>query len=307
MMLIEPSILNKGGMTASCLINPPNLPAGLTFDADTCKIFGTPTQIALPQIYTVTMTNTLGTATAPLTFGVLPVVRIAEGGVDVSSGASDLSGLTTVTQPALECGTTGTIADRVADCQTKNSPAAELHEASSPPKYWWTLVTRTATGETVWRDNITGLIWSDVISTGANWCHASGSNNKSGSPLAELDSVGGVCDNVNHQSQDAPISLCAEDATNLNGTLASHPAKGGLGKLSGATTVVTWWLPSIEDFRKAHEHGAAKVLPEWNLRFWSASVFSYDRFGAWQFYGSSGNVYVFNRDNYYGVRCVGGP
>ncbi len=48
-----------GGPISSCAISPA-LPAGLTFNASTCEISGTPTVVSAVQSYTVTATNTGG-------------------------------------------------------------------------------------------------------------------------------------------------------------------------------------------------------------------------------------------------------
>jgi len=50
-----------------------------------------------------------------------------------------------------ECGTEGTIEQRIAQC---NHTA--VHQG-----YRWTLVTRTPSGNEIWRDDTTGFLWSD--------------------------------------------------------------------------------------------------------------------------------------------------
>lgn len=233
------------------------------------------------------------------------VARIATGGISSATYAVDSSGLGELTAPANTCGASGSVAERIADCKTQNPDTSEYADTGSGCRYWWSLVTKTATGEAVWRDNLTGLIWSDMIAESANWCQAIGSNNKAGSPLSE-DDLNGPCGNNVYQSQTAPESLCVEDATNLNGTTISHAGKGGLGTLSGATTSLTWWLPSLDDLSTAYSHGAERVLPLFRLHWWwSASVHSNFRGSAWFFIGNNGKPFYVSRANPYSVRCVG--
>jgi len=166
-------------------------------------------------------------------------------------------------------------------------------------------VTRTEGGREVWRDNLTGLIWSDIVSWGATWCEASGSNNKLGSPYGEVDPVG-LCSGLS-QNQKDPISVCTEDETYLNGIAPlpykiDYASKGGLGKLRGATTPLTWWLPYPGDFDVAYEHGSAKILPNLSNSLWTRSN---DGNWAWAF--DAFGERFWSRARQYGaaVRCVG--
>jgi hypothetical protein len=68
---ISPS--NTGGAPVSYSISPA-LPAGLAFNTSTGVISGTPTAIAPQTTYTITATNTAGSATTPLIITVNPVV-----------------------------------------------------------------------------------------------------------------------------------------------------------------------------------------------------------------------------------------
>lgn len=229
--------------------------------------------------------------------------------------------------PENDCGLNGSIEDRIADCSKKNPQKSSMIDKKSAKNASWSLVVRgglprvedaenanakaVSNAVEVWRDNLTGLIWSDAIGGAEgkfNWCHASGSNNKKGSSYAEDDPFD-FCDSEKFQNQTAPISLCVEEKELLNGTLESDPAKGGLGLLKGATTSVTWWMPTLDDYRLAFSHGAKYVLPHLTERAeWSASVFSWQRLGAWLFSGADGFVGLGETRNLrYGVRCVGVP
>ncbi len=237
---------------------------------------------------------------------IMLVARIATGGEATVTTANDLSGLGTPTMPSVDCGISGPISSRISDCMAQNPSTSLFSDASMPKKYEWSLVTKTST-KTLWRDNLTGLIWSDQIggtSFYANWCRASGSNNKIGSPFLENDSM--YCGNSTNQSATAPISLCAEDPTNLNGTLTSDESKGHLGKLSSATTPeVIWRLPSAQDWKLAWTHGAKKVLPNMAASYWTSSINSSNRNTAWGFDSNSGGFSSGTRDIARSIRCVG--
>jgi hypothetical protein len=168
-------------------------------------------------------------------------------------------------------------------------------DVAIPPKYWWQLVSNGGIGKVLWRDNLTGLIWSDVVSM-AGWCHASGSNNKLNSPLAEADTFS-YCNSEANQSQTAPVSLCAE-LPELVTPPESSSAKGGL--------AATWWLPGIEDLRTVYAHGAKSVLPEFSSgEWWSSSIYTSDRGTAGRLSGVDGSVINPYRYGVNKVRCVG--
>jgi hypothetical protein len=186
----------------------------------------------------------------------------------------------------------------------------------------WTLVTvykhGAANGTTcdstcreVWRDDRTGLVWSDKIgSFSANWCGAAGSSNRSGSPYAE-DDPAGICDSEFSQSQTSPVSLCFEDSDWLTtptvatdgSTFEYDSAKGGMRKLT--TPSVRWRLPTINDWKLANVNGVRRVLPNMSSSFWSASVRSGDRSYAWLFNGYYGYINYDYRSQGNSVRCVG--
>ena len=72
-ILASPIVANSptstGGAVTSYTISP-SLPAGLTLDPSSGQITGTPTQLAGPNTYTVTATNSVGSTTAVLDLGV---------------------------------------------------------------------------------------------------------------------------------------------------------------------------------------------------------------------------------------------
>lgn len=66
-------------------------------------------------------------------------------------------------------------------------------------------------------------------------------------------------------------------------------------------------LPTIEEFREAHEHGIIEILPNIDAYvFWSSSVHSNSTDFAFVFYGNFVVVfYVYRNVKYGSVRCVG--
>jgi hypothetical protein len=180
----------------------------------------------------------------------------------------------------------------------------------------------------VWRDDRTGLLWSDQLGDQSgsytadqdafNWCKATGSSNKAGSPYAE-DDPNDFCDNATYQNQTTPTSLCAEDATYLltptgitdTTTYEFDNPKGGMRAaanydVEGDSPSVYWRLPTVYDWYQANSNGVRQVLPRMGGNsFWSASVYSVNRSDAWYFLGDDGDVSVYDRSDGLHVRCVG--
>jgi hypothetical protein len=198
------------------------------------------------------------------------------------------------------CGKTAkTMVKKIANCLVTGSTAKRVG---------WSLITRysakikdgkpcDATCKEVWRDDSSGLIWSDLITdqitTEFNWCQASGSKAES------------YCDEARYQSQARPVSLCVE-AADLSAPIFGDGAKGAV-KL-GTIPSLRWTLPTKEDWELAEAHGVRGVLP--NLAeggFWSSSVSSGSRGNAWYFYSYNGSVSNGNRNFTNGVRCVARP
>jgi hypothetical protein len=165
------------------------------------------------------------------------------------------------------------------------------------------------------------MLWSDRLANSVggtsyyNWCHASGANNSSS---VDVDSAyrgsdpNGYCapsdgtQGAGSYQTDSPTSLCFED-TGFTTSTNLDPMKGNMHKHTGATATVKWRLPTKHDFEIAEHNGIRHVLPNMADAFFSASVYSYDRYQAWQFYGNIGNVSGIYRSYDLGVRCVGVP
>lgn len=58
--------------------------------------------------------------------------------------------------PPLSCGTNGSVRERIADCATRRS------SSGTRGGFEWRLVTHVPEGSEVWRDEATGLVWSDT-------------------------------------------------------------------------------------------------------------------------------------------------
>ncbi|MEN9810759.1 MAG: hypothetical protein RLZZ488_2326 [Pseudomonadota bacterium] len=223
------------------------------------------------------------------------------------------------------CGTNAphdTLAEKIADCLSQNGEAKSSWAGidGNAGEGNWTLVqvldtdgtadddgtlcdpagTPAATCTEIWRDDRTGLLWSDRVSdeaTDVNWCKASGANS------------GTTCADVANQP-DPPESLCAEGGTPARTIGASfNGAKGGF-RLSTGTINVRWWLPTRADWMQAEENGIRFVLPNIAGDYWTSTTDSSDPNNkAWIFKNSSNAGGGFETFNKTGVdistRCIG--
>lgn len=221
----------------------------------------------------------------------VPDIRLDDDGYDGTSPVVKQA------RPESNCGTTGTIEERIADCNVTWSGKANGTSGEGD----WKLVTRIDSPAVyeVWRDERTGLIWSDRVGDSsspidvdsndftANWCQASGN--------AQADDPSDYCNDATYQNQVTPESWCGDEARGA-------PMKGNI----GSTQNITWRLPTKYDWQIADANGIRFVLPNMVYFFWSASVVSVNRDNAWLFYGGYGD-YDFGGcrfcDN--AVRCVG--
>lgn len=240
------------------------------------------------------------TASLPAGYREVPDITIDDEGF---TGVS----ITYATRPSTPCGTSGSITDRIDDCAGKN-PGSSTWEGSTDgnaAEGTWKLVTLTATSTEVWRDERTGLVWSDQLGT-ANWCVAAG-NVQSNDPS-------NYCNNGTYQNQATPTSVCAE-AAGLASAVGGEDyttgtygdAKGGLGALN-VDAPVRWRLPTSYDWKLADINGVRRVLPNMNpgSNFWSATINSNNRTIAQVFTGTTGAISSSTRTSAFNyVRCVG--
>jgi len=208
----------------------------------------------------------------------------------------DLDGIASadrLARPSVTCGITlATVNARIEDCALKNPTASQWDGSTAGfGQTKWNLVTRTASGKEVWRDEGTGLLWSDRQSS-THWCAASGVI------------VSGVCGGT------STVSHCAEipsDTTNVN-----VDEKGQMSATaSGTSPAVVWRLPTRGDFLIAETHGVREVLPGFSaddaaVALWSATAVRNDGgISAWTF--SSTGAFSAKQKDLAGAsaQCVG--
>ncbi len=344
--ICDTTTFNGAAGSANCGAFQGNVASGIHRDKG-----GTPAQMMLAEELAAGSMNSLYTAG----YREVPLISKDDDGLTGSS-------VTKVTRGTNEwnagvdrkaCGMgIATVADRVTDCNTQYSTKPGWDASSSDGKIsWngavngnasegsWTLVTVymrgaasgngttcNATCREVWRDDRTGLLWSDQLGDLSatanqgrfNWCKAAGSSNRAGSPYAEDDPIN-YCDNAIYQSQATPTSLCVEDATYLltptgitdSSTYEFDNPKGGMRAaanydVEGDSPSIYWRLPTVYDWNQANLNGVRQVLPRMTGgSFWSASVYSDERNNAWFFVGLYGSVYYYDRTDDILVRCVG--
>jgi len=220
------------------------------------------------------------------------------------------------------CGVaSATVSARITDCANIMGVTATWNGAANGHngEGQWKLVARTAVvaggkGREVWQDQSTGLMWSSVVSTGINWCKASGSSNSAESNIIagnyNEDDPNDICDNAFYQVQTSnPISAC-EDAIGFSSTDTDidNLGKGGLNRTS--TPKVSWRLPTIYDYMVANHDGLRFVMPDalnsnTAGQEWTATIDSTDRLKAWLFDPTTGTRSKDERSFSYAVRCIG--
>jgi len=171
----------------------------------------------------------------------------------------------------------------------------------------WKLVVRKAVNNKVyevWLDDNTGMLWSSLVSSGIDWCKASGNSQ---GDLA----VSGSCKNL--QGSGDPVSACYEgsgfsqtnDSLDLNG-------KGGLNKSSNDLQV-GWRIPTLFDYEVAEYNGIRFVMPDMGKALstssqqfeWMGTTNSADATKAWVFSSKLGKHAFLSRNLTAGVRCIG--
>lgn len=212
-----------------------------------------------------------------------------------------------------------TVLERIEDCSTIFGANARWNGATSgnAGQGVWNLVSRSdaksgSKGREVWRDERTGLLWSSVIGTAANWCRASGSSNASGvSALIKEADPSSICDSATYQNQTTADSGCFEGA----GFATTHVSFDAAGKVSMKLTgtisapAVAWRLPTLYDYEIADMNGLRFVMPDLgangNLDEWTATISSSIRSRAWIYNGAQGVHSTKARTLTSAFRCVG--
>jgi|GEM_PF-1107404 len=200
-----------------------------------------------------------------------------------------------------ECGKTGNIEARIAGCNRQWRATLGSKAGGGT----WSLVTRMS-GHEVWRDEKTGLIWSDKLSATGDHCEATGDDagvaNCNGTFTKSFCAETGFSNNYT-----AVDEIEVVDATGFIPDITAYGSRKGEMGLNSDHPVL-WRLPTLQDFTTAYGNGMAYVLP--NLgSFWTASVDpSVTDYAMYFVVGSGGYVesnYAYRYNTSYEVRCVG--
>lgn len=191
-----------------------------------------------------------------------------------------------------DCGTTGSVSNRILDCKGEYSAAATWVGSTEGlyAETTWTLVTRdTTAGIAIWKDNGSGYLWTTTIATNVSFCQAAG---------VDQPSYGFNCASNNG----AKLSYCSENSG------FSYPAgvAAKLGNLSVASGKVMWRLPTRADYLRAELNGLRYVLPMGGTdNFWSVNTWSVDPGSIWTFSSEGVVTTTAISDTSTDVICVG--
>ena len=119
----------------------------------------------------------------------------------------------------------------------------------------------------VWKDNRTGILWSDDMPKSDNWCRAAG--NAESNPSFPCNKT--IAQSWCAELGPTPMIEAAESGEVwASGTYVA--AKGGLGKTTSIS--VRWRLPTKYDFQAADINGIKYVVRNGlsNFPTWSATV-----------------------------------
>ena len=257
----------------------------------------------------------------PAGYRSVPKIATDDDGYDTSNlnvETVDRNGWGTTT-----CGLTqATVIDRIEDCSDVFGANARWNGTlkGNAGQGIWNLVSRSGAksgnkAREVWRDERTGLLWSSVIGTAANWCKASGSNNATNVLPASIreNDPSDICDAVaqTYQSTSTAISGCFE-GTGITTTDAAIDNAGKVGMNlagSGTSPKVAWRLPTLYDYEVADANGMRLVLADiginGNLDEWTATISSSIRSRAWIYNGAQGVHSTKARTLTSAFRCVG--
>ena len=158
-------------------------------------------------------------------------------------------------RPTSDCGTAqSTIAARVSDCASKNPSASTWNGASrcNGDQSVWNLVTRDGANEEVWQDQRTGLLWSSIVSSGTNWCEASGNtqnapvtfsgayNTSAGTPIVGNGTIGSITGGASSVAENINITFSSATSFTVSGTNCGGGAISSGGLTTTAGSNVTW-------------------------------------------------------------------
>ncbi len=278
----------------------------------------TETQIS---IKTETTTYAGINSTLPAGYRAIPNINTDTEGA-VLEGAPQVTKVDRSTWAATACGAAGSISTRIASCATAFGANATWNgtTAGDAGQSIWRLVSRTGAmasgkGREVWQDDVTGLLWSSVVSTGINWCKAIGSSNSLNDNVVTQnlneDDPNNICDQIIYQNQATGsdvVSGCVE-VTGFTTTDAAIDNAGKAGLDKAATPSVLWRVPTIYDYMIANNNGIRYVLPDMQSGSlgseWTATLYSMDRASAIVVDAASGQRSAQTRSFLNNLRCVG--
>lgn len=255
----------------------------------------------------------------------VPLVTIdaTDGSVKIDDDGSLVPHVDRSSWGATTCGLTQTsISAKISDCGSILGMSAtwEGAQKGNASQGKWVLVSRNAQKKEVWKDMNTGMLWSSLVSTGTNWCKASGSNfsidvqNLGVSALVDND-PDGICTSPSYQNTTGnAVSACFEGTgfTSADSSIASE-GKVGLGQSSNPK--VAWRIPTLYDFEIAEYNGIRFVLPDYGFnrsatqpqKEWTGTIstVSAQSEEAWAIDSITGEHMSAHRSNVLGVRCIG--
>jgi len=178
---------------------------------------------------------------------------------DIPDRMLDDDGFTALTvrpapRPATICGTSGTIATRIADCTTNNPTttpwvgSTKGHQGETT----WYLVTRAAANKEVWQDGSTGLLWSSIAPATTDWCQASGNtqyaplkltqvyNTAPGTAMTGDGTISSITGGTLSAAETVTIDFTSPTTYNVTGVTCTGGAiTGGLTGTAGDTETYT--------------------------------------------------------------------
>lgn len=164
-------------------------------------------------------------------------------------------------RPTVNCGSSGSIAARIADCAdaSKNGSLATWDGSTqcSGGQGTWKLVTLVAANKEVWQDQRTGLLWSSEVTGGAgiNWCRASGNiqsapltfinafNNTAGTAITGNGTIGSMSSGTASNTETITVTFTSSTNFTVTGTGGAGGCQGGgplvIGAGAGSTVTYT--------------------------------------------------------------------
>ena len=173
-------------------------------------------------------------------------------------------------RPGQDCGLSGSITTRIADCYAKNGCSNSTYTdqpncIANGGTWWdhgtwdgavqgnagqgkWRLVTRNGANKEVWRDERTQLVWSSKATTTTNWCQASGNqqwapvtfsqayNTGPGTQMVGTGTIGSISGGSLSATETVTITFSTATAFTVTSTGTGCTTADGVVLMSGALT-----------------------------------------------------------------------